>query len=108
MLLGIILITTILFSCTRFRSKIDQTMDNVASIIEQYPDSALSLLDSLVHPEDLSKSQYNRFILLLLQAKDKSYKDIVLDTFIWGGKELLLSKKRSSQCSNGSILLRPC
>ncbi len=93
MLLGIILITTILFSCTRFRSKIDQTMDNVASIIEQYPDSALSLLDSLVHPEDLSKSQYNRFILLLLQAKDKSYKDIVLDTFIWGVKNYYFQKK---------------
>jgi hypothetical protein len=92
-LIGIISVTTIFFSCTHSGSKVDKTMDYVANIIEQRPDSALTLLDSLVYPANLSKSQYNRFMLLLLQAKDKSYKDITSDTAIWGVKNYYFKKK---------------
>lgn len=92
-LIGIISVTTIFFSCTHSGSKVDKTMDYVENIIEQHPDSALTLLDSLVYPANLSKSQYNRFMLLLLQAKDKSYKDITSDTAIWGVKNYYFKKK---------------
>jgi len=98
-LIGIISVTTIFFSCTHSGSKVDKTMDYVANIIEQHPDSALTLLDSLVYPANLSKSQYNRFMLLLLQAKDKSYKDITSDTAIWGVKNYYFKKKDFSNAA---------
>ena len=73
--------------------KIDKTMDVVERLVEQHPDSALNLLDSLVYPINLNKRQYNRYMLLALQAKDKSYKDITSDTAIWGVKNYYLQKK---------------
>ncbi len=73
--------------------KIDKTMDVVERLVEQHPDSALNLLDSLVYPTNLNKRQYNRYMLLELQAKDKSYKDITSDTAIWGVKNYYLQKK---------------
>ena len=82
------------FSCSSSSGrKIDKTMVVVERLVEQHPDSALNLLDSLVYPINLNKRQYNRYMILELQAKDKSYKDITSDTAIWGVKNYYLQKK---------------
>lgn len=88
------------FSCSSSSErKIDETMDVVEHLVEQHPDSALNLLDSLVYPANLNKSQYNRYMLLELQAKDKSYKDITSDTAIWNVKNYYLQKKDYSNAA---------
>ncbi|MDR2146105.1 MAG: tetratricopeptide repeat protein [Tannerella sp.] len=53
----------------------------------QQPDSAFRLLNTIYFPEDLSKKQYNRYVLLMMQAKDKSYRDVTADTAIFAVKE---------------------
>lgn len=59
-------------SCNSEREKTDRQMEVAETIIETHPDSALALLDSIENPSQLNKSRYNRYMLLLLQAKDKS------------------------------------
>ena len=63
------------------------------NIVEQQPDSALRLLNTVLFPEDLNKSLFNKYNLLLLQAKDKSNKDITSDTVIFAVKEYYVQKK---------------
>jgi DNA-binding CsgD family transcriptional regulator len=43
-------------------------------------------------PEDLRTSQYHQYVLLLLQAKDKSYRDISADTLIFATKKYYVKK----------------
>jgi hypothetical protein len=62
-------------------------MEVAETKIETHPDSALALLDSIENPSQLNKSRYNRYMLLLLQAKDKSYQDITSDTAIFATKQ---------------------
>ena len=68
-------------------------LSEAENLVEQQPDSALRLLNSVLFPEDLNKSGFNKYNLLLLQAKDKSYKDITSDTIIFAVKEYYVQKK---------------
>lgn len=70
-------------SCNNEKRKNVQILENVEKVINQHPDSALKLLNSIIYPEDLNKKQYNRYKLLEIQAKDKNYKDISKDTIIY-------------------------
>jgi tetratricopeptide (TPR) repeat protein len=80
------------FSCLE-QNKTELLLDKAGSIVEQYPDSALSLLATILFPEDLSKSRYNKYLLLQIQAKAKSDRDISADTAIFGVKDYYLKKK---------------
>jgi len=66
--------------------------DKIENMVEQYPDSALMLLDSIRNPYELNKAQYSKYILLLVQAKDKDYKDIAGDTLIFRAKDYFQEK----------------
>lgn len=68
-------------------------LTKVEQIVELNPDSALLILDSITIPHDLSKEEYNKFLLLLIQAKDKSYKDISSDTLLFQVKDYYLKNK---------------
>jgi tetratricopeptide (TPR) repeat protein/DNA-binding CsgD family transcriptional regulator len=68
-------------------------LDKAASILEQHPDSALSMLNTILFPEDLSRSKYNKYLLLQIQAKFKSDRDIKNDTAIFAVKDYYLKKK---------------
>jgi hypothetical protein len=87
------LLMNVCFSCSRQASDIDELFNTVENIVEQQPDSALSLLYTILFPENLKQSQYNKFLLLQTQAKDKSYKDITSDTIIFEVKNYYVQKK---------------
>jgi hypothetical protein len=70
-------------SCNRNQKKVEILFNKVENIVEQQPDSALILLDSIQNPYELSKDQYAKYILLSVQAKDKAYQDIASDTLIF-------------------------
>lgn len=53
------------------------------STIEQYPDSALLFLDSIIQPSSLSEKDWHDYTLLTIQAKDKLYQNITQDTAIF-------------------------
>jgi tetratricopeptide (TPR) repeat protein len=83
----------ICFSCSKQPVDVEILLENAKSKMEQQPDSALQLLNTVLFPEDLSKSRFNKYNLLLIQAKDKSYKDITSDTLIFAVKDYYVQKK---------------
>ncbi len=80
-------------SCNRQHQTVDRILDDAETLVEQHPDSAFALLDSLPYALIPGKSQYYRYLLLQIQAKDKSYRDIASDTLIFGVKEYYFENK---------------
>ena len=87
-----LMITFSLSSCNTQHKRADHAMEIAGSIIESHPDSALAILDSFITPSLLDKARYNRYMLLRLQAKDKSYQDITEDTAIFNTKHYYTEK----------------
>lgn len=84
----LVLFTTILLaSCRNQSPSAEAIFEEVESIVEQYPDSALRLLDSIQNPYELNKSQFAQFTLRSVQAKHKAEKDIAADTLIFQAKD---------------------
>lgn len=88
--LTILVITMSFISCTDKQDYAEQ-LSLVKGVIEEYPDSALVILDSIIVFE-LNDRQINDYNLLYVQAKDKAYKDISSDTVIFQAKKYFLSK----------------
>jgi tetratricopeptide (TPR) repeat protein len=84
-------------SCTTQHQAVDRILNEAEILVEQHPDSALELLDSILCVPDLGKSQYYHYHLLLVQAKDKSYQDITSDTVIFKVKEYYSKKKNQKK-----------
>jgi len=87
-----LLLMSFFFSCNHHDTKEDRLMSDAEKIVEAYPDSAAGLLDS-IKPKQLNKKRYHRYMLLLLQAKDKSYQDITTDTAIFDTKSYYVHKQ---------------
>ncbi|MDR2947627.1 MAG: tetratricopeptide repeat protein [Prevotella sp.] len=77
-----ILLVFCVVSCKK-TGNADRVLTTVENIVEQYPDSALILLDSISNSNNLSDKEENLYRLLQIQAKDKTYKDITSDTVIF-------------------------
>lgn len=71
------------FSCRNQAGRSKILIRQAESLMEQYPDSALLLLNGIKNPESLRKSVYYHYYLSLIQAKDKAYGDITSDTLIF-------------------------
>ena len=56
------------------------TLDRAETLMEEYPDSALALLDTLQSP--VSAEENGRYALLYSQALDKNYIDVANDSLI--------------------------
>lgn len=80
-----------LFSCQKNNEEIVEKLTMLEQVVEQNPDSVLSILDS-VYPYNLNQDDYNKFLLLQIQAKDKAYKNISNDTAIFKVKDYFISK----------------
>lgn len=90
--LSVILFLMILcFSCGTERNKM--IFSESESLLETNPDSALTVLSNILYPEELNKEEYNRFVLLKIQAEYKSYQDITSDSTILSVREYYLKKK---------------
>lgn len=91
-LLPIFLFIMILcFSCDRERNKM--IFSESESLLESDPDSALTILNAILYPEDLNKEEYNRYVLLKIQAEYKSYQDITSDSTILAVRDYYLKRK---------------
>ena len=80
------------FSCSR-HTDVKEIIAQADDIVEQQPDSALKLLNTVLFPEDLDKATRNKYYLSLLQARDKSDQDITSDTVIFAVKKQYFQKK---------------
>ena len=88
----VILLLLTSYSCS-MQEGVKDTIAQAESTVEQQPDSALHLLQSVLFPENLDRSRFNKYNLLLLEAKDKDLKDITSDTIIFAVKDYYLQKK---------------
>ena len=82
-----------LFSCNTGSRKADRMLQAAENVVEQLPDSALRLLDSIPKHYELNERQQAKYTLLYVQAKDKSYRDITFDTEIFSVKDYYIRKK---------------
>lgn len=55
----------------------EKLLKQVDSVLEEYPDSALHLLDALPNPQELSRKESARYALLLARATDKAVKSLL-------------------------------
>lgn len=75
------LLLSLLLLCTtscNYKSNESKTLDFIENIMHIYPDSALSILDTLVLPSNALYEQ-NRYFLYRIYAKDRIGKDISMD-----------------------------
>lgn len=86
----ILLTWVVLASCQS--QKIEPVLEKAAMIMEDYPDSALIILEELQNPQGLKKSEYCQYYLLYIQAKDKCYKNITSDTLIFDIQKYFVCK----------------
>lgn len=91
-LLPALLLSFLLLSCENENKKAEAILARVALTVEQNPDSALSLLDSIEIPNRLPKSLYMEYELRHIQARDKAYKNIAEDTVISSVAEYFVQK----------------
>ena len=66
-------------ACDWNDKKVEAMLDRAEILADQYPDSALILLDSVEYPRSLDEKLYNRYMLLRAYAGDKT----VLDSTIF-------------------------
>jgi hypothetical protein len=76
LMIYLFLFGTLILSCNDDRRKFDNLLKKADNLLEIHPDSTLMFLDSIQNPYILSKGQHARYILCLVQAKDKCDKDI--------------------------------
>ena len=75
-----IFVLYVLIACAGQRSH-ERALQNVRSIINEYPDSALRLLDSMeVYSDDFSESIRMQWLMLQLSAQNKCYIDFHSDS----------------------------
>lgn len=84
---------TILFTVFIFASclqkKQESTLLQVENLVEEYPDSALHILQNIENPHNLSRADYADYSLLMIQALDKNYQ-VYSDTLLRAASDYFL------------------
>jgi tetratricopeptide (TPR) repeat protein len=84
-------------SCKHSSTQTDLILQRVEDVVEQFPDSALMLLDSIRNPYELNDSRHATYLLLTVRAKDKAYQDIESDTVIFQVRDYFKKKNDRRQ-----------
>ncbi len=80
-------------SCRKKANEVIPVLKQAEAIMEQNPDSALVLLNRISNVEKLNMALKNKHYLMLVEAKDKCYKDITSDTLIFKVRDYYLNFK---------------
>jgi len=87
-----VLVLLLAFYACSDRKGINDILSRAENIVEQQPDSALALLNSIQNPYELNVKQYAEYTLHLVQLKDKTYKNITSDTLIFMARDYFKKK----------------
>lgn len=85
----IIILFTLFVFASCLQKKQNSTLLHVESLVEEYPDSALHILQSIDNPHNFSKADYADYSLLMIQALDKSYQ-VYSDTLLRAASDYFL------------------
>ena len=91
---GSIFMSVSLSSCSS-RSVKNQLLLCVDSLMETYPDSALSILESITYPQKMPRADRALYALLLTQARHKNYIALEDDSLIKTAVDYYGDKKKS-------------
>lgn len=72
-----ILFIYFLLSACSADKQTEKLLMQVDSVLEEYPDSALHLLNALPNPQELSRKESARYALLFVRATDKAVKSLL-------------------------------
>lgn len=72
-----ILFIFLLLSACSADKQTEKLLMQVGSVLEEYPDSALHLLNALSNPQELSRKESARYALLFARATDKAVKPLL-------------------------------
>lgn len=86
-----------MLSCNGDFRKSEKILKKAENIVELHPDSALLLLETIGNPYLLTKEQHARYVLRLVQAKDKCDKDISSDTLIFQARDYFKIKNNLNE-----------
>ena len=102
------LVLLVLFSCTG-PQHYQHTLQRVKGIINEHPDSALSLLDSMEnHLDDFSKNTRMQWQMLKLSAQNKCYIDFETDSVALMLVDYFDQHGTSNERMNAHYLLGRC
>jgi len=71
-----------LFACTD-RNPYRLYLERAEKLLDEYPDSAFKYLDIIISPELLNEKDFHTYVLLQVQSKYSSRRDISKDTVIF-------------------------
>lgn len=91
--LYVITAVMIAYSCTHRSKRAEAVLSRAETAIKASPETALAMLDSIPYPEELPESQYACYLLLKVQAKDKSRLDISSDTLVYRAADYFQQKQ---------------
>lgn len=77
-----ILLSYVMFSCSKSVETLLPELSRAENLMQEYPDSALAVLDSMQTPSPSDKMQYATWCLLYTQAQDKNYIKHTSDSLI--------------------------
>lgn len=97
-----ILCLLLLYACKGNVSEADHYINRARSYIEEDPEKALSALDSISYPDELDKERFYDYMLLQIQAKDKTYRNIKGDTLIFEIKNHYKKKNNTDKLAMAS------
>ncbi len=77
------------------QSEADSLLTKAQEVVENHPDSAMQLIDSIFYPEkSLSNKRYMEFLVTQVQAKHKTYRPILTDTLIFEARNYFEKKNK--------------
>ena len=80
------------------QSEADMLLQQAQKIMEQNPDSAMKLIDSIFYPEkSLDKSEYMTYLVTKVQAKYKTYQPVAEDTLIFEARDYFAKHKKEEK-----------
>lgn len=82
-------------ACNNPQPKASIMLQKAEQLIDEYPDSALLLIDSIFYPEkSLNNEDYMRYLVRLVQAKKKTDNQISEDTLIFIARDFFTRKDK--------------
>ena len=88
----------LLFSCRNPQPEASQLLARAITLVDENPDSALRLIDSIFYPEEsLNKEAYMRYLVTQVQARYKNYLPIQEDTLIFIAKDYFTEHNKNLQ-----------
>lgn len=87
----------VLFSSCKEKGESINLLKQAQNIVENNPTTALALLDSISHPEDMDKENYMEYIVTRVRAKYRNKQDVTSDTLIFDAERYFSTNYKSAQ-----------